>query len=489
MSQAEQEVELQQISADEKPETGPESSPSGETKETTDGQESTEIEGISNPAFSQADEGPKEDVPPPLTFVDFLPLLIEPASSNADPPLYAEFSTVLEQANQWLKGNPGFKVMKLESIIKKLADKDVADMDQVVYHESSHGINKYLRGLRLWLSPRLDTSEPTQEIGYLTSLPEPVDESNSEAVLSMFRAGRFRVSQAVPNYCGMADMMVQLNKFLKKKPIPGSVLNIETLKVKYEDQSHRCLDTEKMCWADCGKEDRIYISALRVYYVVGKPAFEVVGYHDEVPVCLNNWELVSRLRFCPFTTVVQRAKNWLKAQKGLKVVNMQTVAIFSDRNTKGEAKVHNDICGHAEGAGQDTQFARVLRLFYVQDSKNDECSYPSLNLTTRLFIPSRRGQWGKVCESFSKTMQRMIVWLQLTKTPIFGVETVNHQFSPDSYGTGIRENDSSISLVAASGKYFITTVRLYFPCEFEEPPPELLPHEEEEQGWWACSVS
>lgn len=58
------------------------------------------------------------------------------------------YSTVLEQANQWLKGNPGFKVMKFESFNKKLADKDGADLDQVIYHESSYGVNKYVRGLR-----------------------------------------------------------------------------------------------------------------------------------------------------------------------------------------------------------------------------------------------------------------------------------------------------------------------------------------------------
>jgi hypothetical protein len=76
--------------------------------------------------------------------------------------------------------------------------------------------------IRLWLAPRLDSSEPVQEIGYLTTLPEPVDESNAEAVLSMFRPSRFRVGGGVPSYCGMNDMMLQLNKFLKKKPIPGN---------------------------------------------------------------------------------------------------------------------------------------------------------------------------------------------------------------------------------------------------------------------------
>ena len=39
------------------------------------------------------------------------------------------------------------------------------------------------------------------------------------------------------------------------------------------------------------------------------------GMHDEIPVCQNNYETISKLRFCPFTTVVQRARKWLQSQK------------------------------------------------------------------------------------------------------------------------------------------------------------------------------
>lgn len=479
MEQQSQEVELQQIG--EKTDLEYSSNGHAPTEDPEESFEPSGVEGMDNPAYSKTNEALEDNGPPPMTFVDFMPPLIEEASSKDDPPVYSEFSTVLEQANQWLKGNPSFKVMKLESFLKKIADKDVVDLEQVVYHESAFGVNKYLRGLRLWLAPRLDSSEPVQEIGYLTTLPEPVDESDAESALAGFRPSRFRVAVVLPSYCGMVDMMAQLNKFLKKKPIPGSILNIETIKVKYEESANKCLDTEKMCWADCGKEDRVYINAIRVFYVVGKPAFEVVGYHDEIPVCINNWETIPKLRFCPFTTVVQRARNWLRNQKGIRVVNMQTVEVYCDRTSKGEAKVHHELCGYGEAANQDSQFARVLRIFFVQDSKSEESLYSSLDLSTRLFIPSRRGQWGKNCESFSKTMQRVILWLQLSKNPIFGVETVNHQFCPDSYGTGVKENDAGISLNATSGKYFITTVRLFFPCQFQDPPSEF---EEEEHGWW-----
>ena len=60
--------------------------------------------------------------------------------------------------------------------------------------------------------------------------------------------------------------------------VSGSILNIETLRIKYEDTDPRCaLDTEKMCWAESGKTSRVYVSAIRVFYVIGKPVFESIG--------------------------------------------------------------------------------------------------------------------------------------------------------------------------------------------------------------------
>jgi len=53
---------------------------------------------------------------------------------------------------------------------------------------------------------------------------------------------------------------------------------IENIKVKYDENAHgKTIDTERMSWADCGKDDRIYLFAVRIYYLVGKQAFEVVG--------------------------------------------------------------------------------------------------------------------------------------------------------------------------------------------------------------------
>ena len=49
------------------------------------------VEGKENPGFDHEEQLESELTLPPMTFVDFLPLLIEEAVSNDDIPKYAEF--------------------------------------------------------------------------------------------------------------------------------------------------------------------------------------------------------------------------------------------------------------------------------------------------------------------------------------------------------------------------------------------------------------
>ena len=68
------------------------------------------------------------------------------------------------------------------------------------------------------------------------------------------------------------------NKRYNEFFVLGSVLNVETLKIKYEDTDPTCcVNTEKMCWVESGRSDRVFVTAIRVFYVIGKPAFEIIG--------------------------------------------------------------------------------------------------------------------------------------------------------------------------------------------------------------------
>lgn len=49
------------------------------------------VEGTDNPAFANMAEELESNVAPPMTFVDFVPRILEEAISNADAPVYTDF--------------------------------------------------------------------------------------------------------------------------------------------------------------------------------------------------------------------------------------------------------------------------------------------------------------------------------------------------------------------------------------------------------------
>ena len=49
------------------------------------------VEGVENQAYNHAEDTQEPTGPPPLTYVDFVPRLLETAASGADAPRYSEF--------------------------------------------------------------------------------------------------------------------------------------------------------------------------------------------------------------------------------------------------------------------------------------------------------------------------------------------------------------------------------------------------------------
>ncbi|KAJ8300078.1 hypothetical protein KUTeg_021597, partial [Tegillarca granosa] len=154
--------------------------------------------------------------------------------------------------------------------------------------------------------------------------------------------------------------------------------------------------------------------------------------------------------------------------------------------TIGKVIINPDSSGHMEKPYTDTKYAKVLRTFYVQSSKmSKEALYSSVNLTSRLFVPVRREGTTKGFESFSKTMQRIIKWMSHTRIPPLCVETIQYQVFLNGYGDVVNPDKVDTNLSRTSGRNLLSTVRLYFPSEFVEPPPEILPEVDTsgEYGW------
>ncbi|KAK7095571.1 uncharacterized protein [Littorina saxatilis] len=455
------------------------------TQETTEG---------ASPAILTINADEIEEESPPLTYIDFLPQCFGVSIEGAEPK-YAEFQSLVEQANQWLRGMPKFNAVKCETVDHKLNMPDYSlDPDQCLQHFSSHGKNIYMKGLRLWLMPKTDTSVPTQQLAYITVLPQHTS-GNLAAGLSNVKPAAMRVNpeQIFASFDTLPVTVEKLNHHLAQKPLPGKILSVETIALKaLESDRDEEVNTEKTLWSEVGKANRVFLFATRIFYVVGQPAFDRVAYYDQVPEFYQSPDGMGiRVRFAPFSRTVAQAALWLKAQHNTRVVNFQSVTLKTERQGgTGTFKVDPKSAGFTETqALTESRYVKILRVFYIKDQKPDAPAlYSSTQLTTRLFVPTKTVAYSRSFETFSKNMQRVITWLNATGTPVLGMETVRYNVTPESEA-GVNDDRVDTVINSHSGQYNLSCVRLYFASEFKEPPPEVMGETAEDAWGWGCVVS
>ncbi|KAK7480302.1 hypothetical protein BaRGS_00028470, partial [Batillaria attramentaria] len=344
-----------------------------------------------------SDEVIQEEVPP-LTYIDFFPQCFGSTFEGKEP-TYAEFQSVMEQANQWLRSMPQFVAVKCETVEHKLNPTDYSlDPDTCFIHFSSHGKNIYLKALRVWLMPKKDSEMPVQQIAYITVLPDHTSGNLTATLASLVTNAAMRVQpeHLFPAFDSMATTMEKLNNHLQSKPLPGKILTVETVPFKVaESQSVDKLNTEATLWSESGKHSRMYLFGIRIFYVVGQPEFERIGHHDEVPECAQDPEGMGlRIKFAPFTKTVARAAVWLQDQHNMRAVNFQSIKLKAERPAgTGPYVFDPNVAGYNEAPSLvESRFVKFLRIFYVKGQKVDVPDiYSSTNLTTRLFVPVKRG--------------------------------------------------------------------------------------------------
>ncbi|XP_069119387.1 uncharacterized protein [Argopecten irradians] len=523
-----------------------------------------EPSGADNQAFQEeATPVPAEETRPMLTYMDFMPNFISSPVNPDDAPVYARFSFVVDQANDWLKMNPDFTVWKCETISFKLIEEDQYDTKGVLHAESSYGINRFVMGLRLWLVPRMSNSLPVAQIGYTTAIPgEPYTDEDqgthikwektqaispgggnlahdmiSSVVNSLIPAGTTSkekeggtadqektpvtdltkqeqtaepTTQASPPeperkdiaahlsepthrvsasyHSTMTNTIKGLNKQLARKPLPGVILNVENLTLRASSEQSRpqiVMDPECTSWAEVGRRNTVFVFAIRIFYLKGREEFCTIGFHDELP---DMRRAGASVKFGPFSNVVFKMGNWLKHQKNIRVVNMQSVDMQCNLDQSNVYQVKTDVSGFMETAHLSTRYAKILRLFYVTTStKTALPPYNTIQLKTRLFVPVRRAE--KSFESFPKTMERVIKWLDYLRMPPFFVETVAYQIFTQGIGQAVLPDRVDSSVNRNSGRHILNTIRLYMPSEFIEPPPEIAPDVATVDQGWGCVIS
>ncbi|XP_060073517.1 uncharacterized protein LOC132553303 [Ylistrum balloti] len=245
---------------------------------------------------------------PPLSYIDIMPRLLDPGNIDKKvTPQFDKFSVVVQAANMWLAGNPLYAVWKCETVERKVEKGANIVMEKMIYHEATFGFNVFIRGLRLWLTKKVDQNEPVQQLGLLNVLPQKIavvpthvsygpQINMGTGVQINIKSRRRHVGYTTINdpeilnnmilpsmnvsFQGLRTTLKQLNEDLKSNPLQGTVLNVETTTMKtFEGLGGRGdMDPDQTCWHEDGNKFKRFTQIIRVFYVIGPPANEQISF-------------------------------------------------------------------------------------------------------------------------------------------------------------------------------------------------------------------
>lgn len=408
---------------------------------------------------------------PPLAYIDIMPRCLFPGNMKGKvPPEYDKFSTLIEAANHWLRGNPSYGVWKCETVERKVESSGEVLMESMLFHEATYGFNVNINGIRMWLYVRDNISTPPQQLGLRSRVPDKV-----EIPIPYYMGRRRRYYgpafvQTIMSYEGLKKTMEKLNNELKSEPVGGTILNVECAVIKAAEGFERLdVDPDNTVFHENGGKLRRYTQIIRIFYVIGSPSQETIDLIDVMPKATRKPGMGTPAKFESFDETMERlSRNPPSELREGRVVNLQT--LFPQyKELAGEVDVlANDTDDFVTGSLNRKQM-QILRIFKVNGSSPRP--FPP-NLSSKLFVPVRTG--SRSFETMLQTMFRIEAWLRVTGLPIYNVETVSYLFNEHS-PSGVDASKSSVVCPVGVGKHFVTAIRVYFYQQYHEPDPALLP--------------
>ncbi|KAL5011523.1 hypothetical protein ScPMuIL_010074 [Solemya velum] len=428
---------------------------------------------------------------PVLSYIDIMPRCLNPGNIPMKlAPEFDKFSALLDGANQWLQTNTDMRVWKCETVERKVEkgpDGPFIPMDKMTKHDSMFGFNVWVKGIRLWLTKKLEPNLPVQQLGLLNFTPEPLEIPMSAISIPLggfatyspgvvfshdYLLGRPFGTFSINTYACLQDTIKTINEKLKDSPIQGTILNVETTFMKVCEGFKRKsdLDPEKTCWTEDKSDMRKYTQIIRVFFLKGKSV------NEELEMTTFTPDIVSPPRYpnippkfetMPF--LVDKVARWIVTQQGTKILNIQSQDVRMHTTfLTDEVEIEHDSTDQIESTLATKNWIKVIRVFHTKAPNVPPLQY----LTSRLFVPLRIGV--RTFETMSQTMYRINAWLNITGLVPCNVETVKYLFNEGNF-QGVRTERTDYREEMMSGKIWVFAIRLYFNRMFDEPNPFLLP--------------
>ncbi|CAL1298532.1 unnamed protein product, partial [Larinioides sclopetarius] len=217
------------------------------------------------------------DLIPICFIVYFLPECRDPGGIFSQPQ-FANFRTLIDRANDWLRTNRRWKVITCESVEFK-AKGDNVSYDKMVYLEYGEHTTTYVRGLRLWVGEKETDFDIAQQIGYLNLVPNEI--GGGGGIFSS------------PDYECLDDVVSKYNREVRTRPLPGRIITIESQEIKLKHSLE--VDPDRSHWVERGSGPKRFIFVLRIFFEISDGVPEEIEEGAVNPQKMNYLEHGNRL--------------------------------------------------------------------------------------------------------------------------------------------------------------------------------------------------
>ncbi|KAI0231165.1 hypothetical protein LSAT2_018495 [Lamellibrachia satsuma] len=315
-----------------------------------------------------------------------------------------------------------------------------------------------VRQAKLWVVPRNRDDPPApQQFGYVNIVPT----RSAHGVFDSF-----------------GETIRKFNSHLRKHPLPGRVMNVESQEMKFHEWGVG-VDPDESCWVESVKFNVSFLVVIRVFFETGTSAYEEIGCADFVPTCRDVGSQFATSDFEDFGSVVYKARCWIRQQQDVRVTNIQSID-YKLLHGSNINDVDTQRSFYVESGLHTTRYLRVLRICFVKPFDGSPLMQDEpfrLNYVT--FEPLMISSGGIIgiplFQTMDETMKRAVAWLNQSPPEL---EAVSAETVPVRMFSGNQYGNHEVTYTWNRGEqkeFWLLVLRIFVNGDYDVSPGDLLP--------------
>ncbi|CAG2161784.1 unnamed protein product [Oppiella nova] len=402
-----------------------------------------------------------------FTYVDFVPS-VHQFSGNSQVE-YHSFRFLVDTCNAWLKRNPIWEVINCETV--KLSYRhNLTTMVSRWEVQTNPATNP-------WVTPtRGDFETSLKVLRVWIKRREEIRVKDPESDVPVLNYMDFEPLRKEGNFENLDDVVARINAKIRAQGFDGRrLITIESLNV--EANADWKIDPE----LSVVEESSRHVTIIRLFYEQGDCLEEEIGIADFTPHHLSGGSLFKRPHFEQFSSIIDRASQWLSDNPEINFLNAQSIDIklksrvlanivschfATHANTV--TKVDTRACSHTEHG----DYVHILRVAYTKpfEPEVEHTGGPPppapIYLSSKVFLVTKNDVLDDIHHRINNWIKEASQVEERFKSRLLSAETVE-VFAKDEHNLEkALEQTFQCNRLGSMNTFAFSAIRVYFDVGF-----------------------